>query len=96
MAAAGYQHRWSTITLLLQLLLIIASPPLLTTAACSSYSSIFSFGDSIADTGNLYFSSQQPSDHCSFLPYGQTYFHHSSKRCSDGRLIIDFIGIFNE
>ncbi|WJX26759.1 acetylajmaline esterase [Trifolium repens] len=91
MAAAGYQHRWSTITLLLQLLLIIASPPLLTTAACSSYSSIFSFGDSIADTGNLYFSSQQPSDHCSFLPYGQTYFHHSSKRCSDGRLIIDFI-----
>ncbi|KAK2393677.1 GDSL Lipase/Acylhydrolase superfamily protein [Trifolium repens] len=92
MAATSYQQRWSTITLLLQLFLIIASPPLLTTAAtCSSYSSIFSFGDSIADTGNLYFSSQQPSHHCSFLPYGQTYFHHPSKRCSDGRLIVDFI-----
>ncbi|GAU46871.1 hypothetical protein TSUD_385480 [Trifolium subterraneum] len=86
-ASYHYQHRWTTITLLL---LIIASPPLLT-AACSTYSSIFSFGDSLADTGNLYFSSPQPSDKCFFPPYGQTYFHHPSERCSDGRLIIDFI-----
>ncbi|KAJ1402137.1 SGNH hydrolase superfamily [Sesbania bispinosa] len=63
--------------------------PLLT--ACP-YSSIFSFGDSLADTGNLYFSSHQSSSfHCFIPPYGQTYFHQPSARCSDGRLIIDFI-----
>ncbi|PNX62012.1 GDSL esterase/lipase, partial [Trifolium pratense] len=89
----SYQQRCTTITLLLQLLLLITttSPPLLTKAECSSYSSIFSFGDSLADTGNLYFSSHQPSDHCFFPPYGETYFHHPSNRCSDGRLMIDFI-----
>ncbi|KAF7827510.1 GDSL esterase/lipase [Senna tora] len=56
------------------------------------YTSIFSFGDSIADTGNLYFSSQPPPlNRCFCPPYGQTYFGHSTGRCSDGRLIIDFI-----
>lgn len=69
---------------------IIASPPLFT-ACRPSFSSIFSFGDSLADTGNLYFSYQQPSQHCFSPPYGETYFHHPSARCSDGRLIIDFI-----
>ncbi|XP_027931133.1 GDSL esterase/lipase At1g28600-like [Vigna unguiculata] len=58
-----------------------------------SYTSIFSFGDSLADTGNLYLSSEPPlSNHCFFPPYGETFFHHVSGRCSDGRLIIDFIG----
>ncbi|XP_028766498.1 GDSL esterase/lipase At1g31550-like [Neltuma alba] len=58
----------------------------------SSYTSIFSFGDSIADTGNLYFSSQPPiSCHCFFPPNGLTYFRRPTGRCSDGRLIIDFI-----
>jgi len=58
-----------------------------------SYSSIFSFGDSLADTGNLYLSSEPPlSNHCFFPPYGETFFHHVTGRCSDGRLIIDFIG----
>ncbi|KAI5447824.1 hypothetical protein KIW84_015323 [Lathyrus oleraceus] len=60
-------------------------------AECSSYSSIFSFGDSMADTGNLFYSIQDPSLTCLVPPYGQTYFHHVSGRCSDGRLIIDFI-----
>ncbi|CAK8530670.1 unnamed protein product [Lathyrus sativus] len=77
-------------TLLLLFLVITVSAPSFT-AACPSYSSIFSFGDSLADTGNLFFSSSEPSNHCFFSPYGQTYFHHPSRRCSDGRLIIDFI-----
>ncbi|XP_058761874.1 GDSL esterase/lipase At1g28590-like [Vicia villosa] len=72
-------------------LLIAASAPLFTAAACPSYSSIFSFGDSLTDTGNLFYSSSDPSNHCFFPPYGQTYFHQPSGRCSDGRLIIDFI-----
>ncbi|KAK7302911.1 hypothetical protein RJT34_13808 [Clitoria ternatea] len=50
---------------------------------------IFSFGDSLADTGNLNVIS--PSNYCFSPPYGQTFFHHPSGRCSDGRLIIDFI-----
>ncbi|KAK7302909.1 hypothetical protein RJT34_13806 [Clitoria ternatea] len=64
------------------------APLLLLTTACP-YNSIFSFGDSLADTGNLYLIS--PSDHCLSPPYGQTFFHHPSGRCSDGRLIVDFI-----
>ncbi|KAJ1393985.1 SGNH hydrolase superfamily [Sesbania bispinosa] len=81
------ERRWVVV---LPLLVVMGSAvPLLT--ACP-YSSIFSFGDSLADTGNLYFSSQQPSSfHCFIPPYGQTYFHQPSARCSDGRLIIDFI-----
>ncbi|RDX75056.1 GDSL esterase/lipase, partial [Mucuna pruriens] len=55
------------------------------------YTSIFSFGDSLADTGNFFLSSHPLSHHCFFPPYGQTFFHHPSGRCSDGRLIIDFI-----
>ncbi|CAI8591039.1 unnamed protein product [Vicia faba] len=89
--AVASKQRWSTMTLLLLFLVIAASAPLFTAAACPSYSSIFSFGDSLADTGNLFYSSSELSNHCFFPPYGQSYFHHPSNRCSDGRLIIDFI-----
>lgn len=54
------------------------------------YSSVFSFGDSHADTGNIRFINQ--SFHCLFPPYGETYFRRPTGRCSDGRLVIDFIG----
>ncbi|XP_027367914.1 GDSL esterase/lipase At1g28590-like [Abrus precatorius] len=67
---------------------VIATAPLSTSCP---YASIFSFGDSLADTGNLYFSSLAPCHHCFSPPYGETFFHHPSGRCSDGRLIIDFI-----
>ncbi|MCI28812.1 GDSL esterase/lipase, partial [Trifolium medium] len=83
----GSEKRWSAMLLLL---VIMASSHLFT-AACPSYSSIFSFGDSMSDTGNFYFSPQHPPHYCLFPPYGQTYFHHPFARCSDGRLIIDFI-----
>ncbi|BAT87164.1 hypothetical protein VIGAN_05050700 [Vigna angularis var. angularis] len=63
--------------------------PLLSVASPCSFTYIFSFGDSLADTGNFYF--ERPSHHCFQPPYGETFFHHVSGRCSDGRLIIDFI-----
>ncbi|KAI7734228.1 hypothetical protein M8C21_011541, partial [Ambrosia artemisiifolia] len=57
------------------------------------YSSILSFGDSIADTGNLkqlatiYDDVQFPCG----PPYGQNFIGQSTGRCSNGRLIIDFL-----
>ncbi|KAG9452671.1 hypothetical protein H6P81_005575 [Aristolochia fimbriata] len=49
------------------------------------YDAIYSFGDSIADTGNLM---RGPGAR---PPYGETYFRRPTGRCSDGRLMIDFI-----
>ncbi|XP_047942528.1 GDSL esterase/lipase At1g28580-like [Salvia hispanica] len=59
-------------------------------SAC--YDHIIGFGDSLADTGNL--GTLYPSDPPMFMyrpPYGETFFHHPTGRCSNGRLIIDFI-----
>ncbi|XP_058761875.1 GDSL esterase/lipase At1g28600-like [Vicia villosa] len=74
---------------LLFLFLMIMASTALVMATCPSYSSIFSFGDSVTDTGNRKLISS--TNICSPPPYGQTYFHHPTGRCSDGRLIIDFI-----
>ncbi|XP_019157410.1 PREDICTED: GDSL esterase/lipase At1g28580-like [Ipomoea nil] len=81
---------------------IVACALLLTALASSQfvdgfYTSIFAFGDSLSDTGNYISLTSDgvlqydgiPS--CSVLPYGETFFHHPTGRCSDGRLIIDFI-----
>ncbi|KAH6792990.1 GDSL-like Lipase/Acylhydrolase superfamily protein [Perilla frutescens var. hirtella] len=57
-------------------------------ASSACFKSIISFGDSLADTGNLLRLSPPDSPP---PPYGETYFHHPTGRFSDGRLIIDFI-----
>ncbi|RWV88018.1 hypothetical protein GW17_00049935 [Ensete ventricosum] len=49
------------------------------------YNALFSFGDSMADTGNVRIAK---------LPYGMTFFGNATGRCSDGRLVIDFIGTY--
>ncbi|KAL4019575.1 hypothetical protein IC575_018327 [Cucumis melo] len=56
------------------------------------FNSIFNFGDSLSDTGNLFnnCNSNKPPKSC-FTPYGDTFFRHPTGRFSDGRLIIDFI-----
>ncbi|KFK31510.1 hypothetical protein AALP_AA6G122100 [Arabis alpina] len=59
------------------------------------YESIFNFGDSLSDTGNLLISGDVDSPTIGNLPYGQTFFNRSTGRCSDGRLIIDFIAEAN-
>ncbi|AQK82678.1 GDSL esterase/lipase [Zea mays] len=65
--------------------------PLLAAAAQGRYRAVFSFGDSLVDAGNLvtegipdYLATARP-------PYGQTYFGYPTGRCSDGRLVVDFI-----
>lgn len=57
------------------------------------YTTIISFGDSLADTGNLkqlaYMSDQAFSVFSP--PYGENFIDQSTGRCSNGRLIIDFL-----
>ncbi|KAL0700134.1 hypothetical protein Bca4012_056256 [Brassica carinata] len=62
---------------------------------CRNFKSIISFGDSIADTGNLLgLSDPNNLPQVAFPPYGETFFHHPTGRFSNGRLIIDFIAEF--
>ncbi|XP_027161767.1 sinapine esterase-like [Coffea eugenioides] len=83
----------TTISFSVTFLILLSS--LETASGC--FTSIFAFGDSLADTGN-YATIYPPIFHlsngtlyCGLPPYGETYFHHPTGRCSDGRLIIDFI-----
>uniref|UniRef100_A0ACD5VWU5 Uncharacterized protein n=1 Tax=Avena sativa TaxID=4498 RepID=A0ACD5VWU5_AVESA len=57
------------------------------------YDSIFSFGDSLADTGNnpVVFAENGIPNPVTRTPYGCTSFGRPTGRNSDGRLIIDFI-----
>ncbi|XP_023637445.1 GDSL esterase/lipase At5g45910 [Capsella rubella] len=56
-----------------------------------NFESIFNFGDSLSDTGNFLISTGAYVPNIGRPPYGQTFFNRSTGRCSDGRLIIDFI-----
>jgi hypothetical protein len=74
------------------LLTLVLLQALMDSAPACSVNAIYSFGDSIADTGNLlregpvgFFSS------IGSYPYGQTY-QKPTGRCSDGLLIIDYFG----
>ncbi|WOL10309.1 GDSL esterase/lipase [Canna indica] len=77
----------------------VASRPLLALAlllaVCGSdaggcFTAIFSFGDSLADTGNAIRLGGLGGPTGS-PPYGRTFFERPTGRFSDGRLIIDFI-----
>ncbi|XP_027338703.1 GDSL esterase/lipase At5g45910-like [Abrus precatorius] len=56
-----------------------------------TYEAIFNFGDSLSDTGNFLASGAISFPVIGKLPYGETFFRHATGRCSDGRLVIDFI-----
>jgi phospholipase/lecithinase/hemolysin len=73
-------------------LLVLAAAQLVQ-ADPACYTRVFSFGDSLADTGNYGFvygsDAREPALR---LPYGETYFGNATGRFSNGRLVIDFIG----
>jgi hypothetical protein len=52
------------------------------------FPAIFNFGDSNSDTGSM-----SSAFYPAILPFGETFFHEAVGRASDGRLIIDFIGM---
>ncbi|XP_068646255.1 acetylajmalan esterase-like [Aristolochia californica] len=62
-----------------------------TSPRSGGFDAIYSLGDSIADTGNLIREGLGPFGAINRLPYGETYFRRPTGRCSDGRLMIDFI-----
>lgn len=56
------------------------------------FSKIYAFGDSYTDTGNTRSTTGPYSfGYVSSPPYGTTFFHHSTNRYSDGRLVVDFL-----
>jgi len=54
---------------------------------------IYQFGDSLSDTGNClresYCGSQTKTGK---LPYGMNFYQNATGRCSDGFIILDYIG----
>ena len=93
MAAAAARDAKLSCPTLLSLLLLLRMLVVEPAAACS-VDAIYSFGDSIADTGNLlregpvgFFAS------IGSYPYGQTI-RKPTGRCSDGLLIIDYFGAY--
>ncbi|GLJ52398.1 hypothetical protein SUGI_1114490 [Cryptomeria japonica] len=57
----------------------------------SCFSTIYSFGDSLTDTGNEIISNPLVYHQFNTLPYGEKYFGKPTGRCSNGRLLIDFL-----
>ncbi|KAJ1284546.1 hypothetical protein BS78_03G212400 [Paspalum vaginatum] len=87
-SAPGRGGSW----LLFPVAMAVAAAALVGSAqAFACYPRVFSFGDSLADTGNHRFFYINDSDPVLRLPYGETYFHRATGRFSDGRIILDFI-----
>ncbi|CAJ2674466.1 esterase-like isoform X2 [Trifolium pratense] len=73
------------VSLTVLILCTTTTVPIFATKGCD-FPAIFNFGASNADTGGLAAAFQALP-----LPYGETYFHRSTGRFSDGRIILDFI-----
>jgi hypothetical protein len=59
---------------------------------CGCYKRMFSFGDSVIDTGNFVHAIGNGPSALKEPPFGMTFFHHPTGRVSDGRVIVDFYG----
>ncbi|KAJ3694231.1 hypothetical protein LUZ60_009711 [Juncus effusus] len=77
------------LSIILSLLLFCSLYP--NSAFSKQYAAIFNFGDSLVDAGNLCVDGIPAYLATARLPYGMNYFGYPTGRCSDGRLVIDFI-----
>ncbi|TVU35747.1 hypothetical protein EJB05_17650 [Eragrostis curvula] len=61
-------------------------------AAAACYPRVFSFGDSLADTGNYRFVYVNDSlNPVLWPPYGETFFGRATGRFCNGRIVLDFV-----
>ncbi|BAF04307.2 Os01g0215000, partial [Oryza sativa Japonica Group] len=101
---SSHRHRrapystYHTTMKLLRVVLVLLLPAVSSCLPCRrrddyDYDSIFSFGDSFADTGNgaVVFAEHSLFSPATKPPYGMTFFGQPTGRNSNGRLIIDFI-----
>ncbi|KAF8675876.1 hypothetical protein HU200_047369 [Digitaria exilis] len=80
--------------LLFPAMVVVAAAAALVGAAAPPpcYARVFSFGDSLADTGNHRFVyGPNDTDPAVRLPYGETFFHRATGRFSNGRIVLDFV-----
>ncbi|KAJ9176305.1 hypothetical protein P3X46_011635 [Hevea brasiliensis] len=86
-----WKSRWGitrivAISLVIGVVLVSYSLPVFFPSRACQVPAIYNFGDSNSDTGSSSATfGRLPS------PYGETFFGKPSGRCSDGRLVIDFI-----
>jgi len=94
MAVAHAPQRRRGVLLLLLVAALVAALPATCAAARSkkSYTAIFSFGDSLSDAGNLIVNGTPKALTTARPPYGMTFFRKPTGRCSNGRLVVDFLG----
>ncbi|GJN23325.1 hypothetical protein PR202_gb10964 [Eleusine coracana subsp. coracana] len=81
------QHSSIIVSMLSLLILLLLNSHV---ALCSCYKRIYSFGDSIINTGNYVYLVSNSSSKYKEPPYGMTFFRHATGRMSDGRVLIDF------
>ncbi|KAI4986598.1 hypothetical protein ZWY2020_010527 [Hordeum vulgare] len=80
----------AAVLLLLLLISVAAAAP--ARAPPSPFRTVYAFGDSFTDTGNTHSTTGPYSyGYVSNPPYGATFFHRSTNRYSDGRLVVDFL-----
>ncbi|CAN6321981.1 unnamed protein product [Urochloa humidicola] len=78
--------------LLLVLIPLAATMPAAAAPASPAFRRVYAFGDSFTDTGNTHSTTGPYSfGYVSSPPYGATFFHRSTNRYSDGRLVVDFL-----
>ncbi|KAJ8448291.1 hypothetical protein Cgig2_025215 [Carnegiea gigantea] len=77
------------ISLLVPSILLAYSLASISTASATK--PFFLFGDSFLDAGSNNYINTSTVAQANFYPYGITFFHYPTGRCSDGRLACDFI-----
>jgi hypothetical protein len=86
MASFSCQHRSVSLRVFLVSVILLLNAP---TGLCGGYKRIFSFGDSIIDTGNF------ATGPLMEFPFGMTYFKRPTGRICDGRVLVDFYGEYH-